>query len=298
MHVPQYTSSPAPVPYSCHAIKSMLGKYPSLEDILNDKSAYPYNLTAFVGFLSQNHCLETIEFILDVQKYKQAHEKSFNSIDVLVMMWQRIINTYIQTDSPKELNLPSEVKAKLMALNSDPPPEPACFDEAVLHVKDIMKENAYRPFIVSVKAMGNKNNTNESSHPPTSHCVETCLQPLSNIMISPFGSNDSTVDSTKSDCSWHQPESWNSDCLSKSSSVESLFVGDEAQGLSRKCRTNPMTPPESPMCCLDYNTRFSVSSPANSESSQPAIPRHHSHWRKMSQRLKWRRTGEKELRSS
>jgi hypothetical protein len=38
---------------------------PQLDDILNDVAPFPYTLGAFIAFLSELQCLETVEFLLE-----------------------------------------------------------------------------------------------------------------------------------------------------------------------------------------------------------------------------------------
>lgn len=308
---PQTANTASTFQCAAHLLKPCLAKYPSLEDILDNAAAYPYNLTSFIGFLSQNHCLETVEFTMDVAKYSGAYEAKSYPAPVLTMMWNRIVDTYVRAGGPKELNLPGEVKANLVSVEvkEHAPPPPHHFAVATVLVKEMMKDNAYMAFISSVKRAG---------HAPSGaprNVPETCLHSLST-----YGSVDSGAESAKSDCSWHHPDSWHSDGnLSKSSSAESLYMGEDA---FNRHLGNPMTPPESPLCFSSDPTsrlpsnganmgimgqqhhtqgqqqaQHSPSSPTSSEASS-TIPRHHSHWRKMSQRLKWRRSSDKDLHHS
>lgn len=294
-------------------VKSCFAKYPSLDDILSNQSSYPYNLTTFIGFLSQNHCLETVEFIMDVTKYSETYEKANASQEVLLMMWRRIVDTYIRPGGPKELNLPCEVRSRFISTDHPVAPLPSSLETPFELVKEMIKENAYVPFITSVKCAASSSSSSAHTTTPSRYprnIPETCLQSLSTC--SPFGSHESSesTESSKSDCSWHQPESWGSDYMSKSSSTASLHTGDEEQGLNRA--TNPMTPPESPLSFTEPSTRFSTGSSTNlshlynqafptspnGTEKGHIIPRHHSHWRKMSQRLKWRRSSDKDLNQS
>lgn len=311
---------------SASHLKACFSRYPTLEEILNNSAPYPYNLTAFIAFLSQNHCLETVEFLMDVAKYTDyCQSGSSTPNDMLIFMWKRIVDTYIRPEGPKQLNLPCDVRTKITSMSVQEPPSHAALSHAVDLVKEMIKENAYLQFISSVKCSSTAT-ASPSNQTATTH---SCL--LNFGLLSPLEPNVSQ-DSVKSDCSWHQPDSWNSDCLSKSSSSESLYTGDEDRGIY--CRElvtggggsgsedNPITPPESPCgftsrSCVDIVPPVnrlsyqSVSSSGNGDLckspslSQQAlsetgasIPRHHSHWRKMSQRLKWRRSSDKEQLSS
>ncbi|KAF5092530.1 hypothetical protein D0Z00_004538 [Geotrichum galactomycetum] len=187
-------------------------------------------------------------------------------------MWRSIVDTYIRTDSPKELNLPAEVKSSLMLATT---PSPILLHSTVDMVKDMMKENAYLSFINNAKY---SKLTSQYTGKPDS-CLHNCHASL----ISPFDSHESAKTTKTSSSEWHQPESWNS--LSSSSSSDSLYPGDEG-GIC----TKPMTPPQSPNYFDQVQKQLS---PAPKQQPPASLPRQHSHWRKMSQRLKWRRSSDK-----
>jgi hypothetical protein len=47
---------------------------PTLDEVLANTAPAPYTLSAFMAYLSQNHCLETLEFTLDAKRYREAYE--------------------------------------------------------------------------------------------------------------------------------------------------------------------------------------------------------------------------------
>lgn len=311
-------------------IKSHFGKYPTLDEILNDEAPHPYDLSSFVGFLSRNHCLETVEFTKDVDTYTEKFNSGKCSNNELYNMWRRIVDSYIRIDGIKELNLPCEVRTKLTAISlprrnsmssdssgpnlSDdeetypPAPPPETLHSAVELAKDMMKENAYLPFISSVRSSHNdssshhllihRHNTvrvptsfsNSCGSPTSSSCtnIKSCFGG-NNSNSTPCLRRDNSILEYDSDdfplhipeiygsapaksmllngcptfshykqattCNWQKPSSWNmptvstvptnnsgDSVISKSSSTDSLFVGDEEQNFNR----GPMTPPESP----------------------------------------------------
>lgn len=316
-----HSSSSSSTMFSCSETPSVSSsttsksckKVPSLDDILANDAPYPYNLTSFIGFLSQNHCLETVEFTMDVAKYTASYSTPCMSKQILARMWHKVVDTYIRTDGPKELNLSCEVKLELTKLSEEvgdgEPPEPVLLKSSVDMVKDMIKDNAYLPFISSIRcsqalpqyvALPRRN----SAQPRPDSCLQQLdtpaymCQSLPSNTVTPFESNSS-------DSCWHQPTSW-AQCsssinssrrsLSKASSSDSLFLGDEELGMST--RTAPMTPPESPSSTnlSDFDID-EAKSPATitvralgENRALAAVPaRTHSHWRKMSKRLKWRR---------
>src|SRR6476660_2516339 len=48
---------------------------PTLAEILSNTSSPPWTLAAFMAYLSQNHCLETLEFTMDADRYRNAHSQ-------------------------------------------------------------------------------------------------------------------------------------------------------------------------------------------------------------------------------
>lgn len=286
---------------STEASSTSSKKLPSLDDILANDAPFPYNLSAFVDFLSQNHCLETVEFTMDVARYAAFYFSPEASKEKLLLMWNKVVDTYIRPDGPKELNLTCEVKKQLTTLSQEAqagePPEPENLEKSVEMVKDMMKENAYQPFIASIRCAHASDVPRRNSHPRPDSCLHQLDAPVTMCSSLPVHSPFACpVES-----SWHQPMSWIDSgrsyrtTASKASSTDSLF-GEE------RLRTNPVTPPESPGTCeFSCGHTESPATPAvlttkSNCSHPPALPtRTSSHWRKMSQRLKWRRGSDNQL---
>jgi len=51
---------------------------PSLADILNNETSYPYSLDDFATFLDQSYCLENLEFYMAVQRYTYCANNFYN----------------------------------------------------------------------------------------------------------------------------------------------------------------------------------------------------------------------------
>ncbi|KAK2749624.1 hypothetical protein FQN57_005846 [Myotisia sp. PD_48] len=135
---------------------------PTLDDVLANRAAPPYTLTAFMAYLSQNHCLETLEFTMDAKRYSDAYmavsaqvnqfpvQSDAPQADHLCMLWQRLLGAYIIPGSPREINLPSVVRDALLKLsNSRRPIEPSTLDTAVRRIHDLMDESIFIPFLNS-----------------------------------------------------------------------------------------------------------------------------------------------------
>ncbi|CAJ2510697.1 Uu.00g063220.m01.CDS01 [Anthostomella pinea] len=130
---------------------------PSLADILSDSAPQPWTLGAFMAFLSQNHCLETLEFILDAERYRAAHLQTsqgqlYLGSHHISELWQKIIEAYIMPCAPREVNLPARVRDRLLGLtfSLSNPVDPSELDEAVHIVRELMNDSVLVPFLESM----------------------------------------------------------------------------------------------------------------------------------------------------
>ncbi|WEW55432.1 hypothetical protein PRK78_000863 [Emydomyces testavorans] len=129
---------------------------PTLDDVLSDRSPPPYTLSAFTAYLSQNHCLETLEFTKDAERYRAYYHKPERNdtpethSQRLRIYWNRIINAYIVPGAPREINLPSAVRDGLLShSHSVRPPHPDVLQAAVRRMRDLMDESIFLPFLNS-----------------------------------------------------------------------------------------------------------------------------------------------------
>lgn len=109
-----------------------------------------------MAFLSQNHCLETLEFTLDASRY-QTYYYSLPQIPPipgsdeatrLRTSWDRLINSYIRPGSMREVNLPSADRDFLLRIpNTYTPPSPSALDGAVFKINELMRESVLSPFL-------------------------------------------------------------------------------------------------------------------------------------------------------
>ncbi|KAF2461465.1 RGS domain-containing protein, partial [Lineolata rhizophorae] len=134
---------------------------PSLADILANTAPPPWTLTAFMAYLSQNHCLETLEFTMDASRYRKHYMKmvsrggpttpSADDVTYVRMLWQRLLDAYIAPNGPREVNLPSDVRDSILAqADAQMPPHPSTLDPAVHKVYELMEESVLVPFINSL----------------------------------------------------------------------------------------------------------------------------------------------------
>lgn len=123
---------------------------PRLDDILNDVAPFPYTLGAFIAFLSQLRCLETVEFLLETERYRRIYHCLEHKTETceairkahLSGLWNRLINQYIRPDSEREINISCEIRQQLMQQfhnrGGDPPP-PEVLDQVVNSIKDLLR---------------------------------------------------------------------------------------------------------------------------------------------------------------
>ncbi|KAJ5500486.1 Regulator of G protein signaling superfamily [Penicillium expansum] len=135
---------------------------PTLNEVLANIAPPPYTLSAFMAYLSQNHCLETLEFTMEANRYRDSYyalaervgsaamESECPETQHLRMLWKRLLTAYIFPGSPREINLSSEVRdALLQYKNVAAPPVPETLDSAVKRIHDLMEESIFLPFVNS-----------------------------------------------------------------------------------------------------------------------------------------------------
>ena len=135
---------------------------PNLSDILANNSPPPWTLSAFMAYLSQNHCLETLEFTMDASRYRKHYSKMASRAPggqllpgttegaYVLSLWQKLLEAYIIPNGPREVNIPANVRDSLIALAyTDVPPEPSVLDVAVQKVYELMEESVLVPFLNS-----------------------------------------------------------------------------------------------------------------------------------------------------
>jgi hypothetical protein len=159
-----FASSTSSSPHS-----AMGSQPPTLTEILLDVAPPPWTLSAFMAYLSSNHCMESLEFTLDLQRYAAiydqnlaGHSSSLGSNAQLGHLWDKLINVYIAPCSPREINIPSPVRDKLLRVPSRPdPPHPQTLEEAGRIIHELMNDSLLVPFLESVSPL----HLDTSGHP-------------------------------------------------------------------------------------------------------------------------------------
>lgn len=143
-----------------HPIGANCPRVPTLQEILSNSAPPPWTLSAFTAHLSQNHCLENLEFVKDADRYRREFEvfrtqyadvsrsPHFQKRDEVKRLWQKIIKAYIAPNAPREVNLPSDVRDALLGLpNHSSPPSPDELNPAIKIVYDLMNESVLMSFV-------------------------------------------------------------------------------------------------------------------------------------------------------
>ena len=136
---------------------------PMLSEVLSNTAPPPYTLSAFTAFLSQNHCLETLEYTLAARKYREKYDQAaashagypmnFDSGEIqdLLVDWRRMLDNYLAPGSLREINLPSEERYELLHVPyAVRPPSPSVLDPSVKRMHDLMQESIWVPFLSHV----------------------------------------------------------------------------------------------------------------------------------------------------
>ena len=144
-------------------VKEYSPRRPTLQEILANSAPPPWTLSAFTAYLSQNHCLENLEFTMDATLYRRHYETllancgeetimaSTEGCKYVRILWQKLLDAYITPNSPHEVNLPGDVRDRLLSSpNHFSPPSPLQLDSAIMVVYELMDESVLISFLNSV----------------------------------------------------------------------------------------------------------------------------------------------------
>ena len=277
---------------------------PDLRMVLENKAPQPWTLSAFMAYLSQNHCLETLEFTMDASRYKKHYSTLLEEgggkvlpgtegCEYVRMLWRKLLDAYIIPNGPREVNLPSSCRDELLNLPNDhTPPAPTKLDAAVKMVYELMNESVFVPFLNSVSA-------------PTPHPSDSLNSPFSSESefsslresrsLSPAGNSGRDQSPSTSSFSSHSTSfsrhishisqrshltdalrrSRNSQHASSSSAETGPELTDDSSTDSPMSSAEPFTPPVTP---------------PTSDGFDSASPVEESGWKKMGSKLGLRRS--------
>jgi hypothetical protein len=181
---PLSVAIPRTSPFS--ASGSYCPRRPNLSEILANSSPPPWTLSAFMAYLSQNHCLETLEFTMDSSRYRKHYNKMAGRSPTgeivvgtedciyVASLWQKLLEAYIVPNGPREVNIPSNVREGLIAhSNVELPPHPSVLETAVQKVFELMEESVLVPFLNSFYPQTAHPGSNDNSRNTSTEDVST-----------------------------------------------------------------------------------------------------------------------------
>ncbi|KAL4779103.1 RGS domain-containing protein [Aspergillus varians] len=289
---------------------------PNLDEVLANTAPAPYTLSAFMAYLSQNHCLETLEFTLDAKRYREAYEglsHQLGQLSITVdcpesrhlrMLWQRLLSAYIIPGSPREINVSSEVRDDILRhANAPTPPPPSMLDAAVKLVHDLMEESIFMPFLNAHSASAHVYPLSEPLFPHDDNGVTIVSNPsldehamkrvkskgarlsprTSRELGSPLSSSPPSCPSSRSNFSMNAVTSRGKSSHRPSNQPSSTLSGDSSltddSGSLLSSTGEPMTPPTTP--------------PSSEPSMQASSPKNRvdNPWKKMGMKLGFKKRG-------
>jgi hypothetical protein len=134
-------------------------KIPTLDDILEERSREPFTLGAFERYSETNHCVEPLEFTLAVERYCADYEAAMlmpevlrsEMDDQLCSQWKHILYTFVHVGSPMEINVPGDVRDRLLRTPCGAYGSPELFEGLVRSCKELMQENSYLNFVQATR---------------------------------------------------------------------------------------------------------------------------------------------------
>ncbi|KAG5983297.1 hypothetical protein E4U55_000324 [Claviceps digitariae] len=205
--------------------------------------------------------METLEFTLDLQRYAAFYDqllvdnpRSQNSRVRVSEWWDKLMQVYIVPCAPREVNIPAQVRDRLLNLSSGLcPPHPDELEEAGRIIYELMNDSLLVPFLQSVAPLQQAYSVDDHDqhhHRWSRNVSQLSDQPRRSVAFSHLADYESLTD--------------DSDSNSPSSA-------------------EPMTPPTTPPAEYTFNT-----SPGG---LQRAMAAHNKGWRKVGEKLGFGRKG-------
>ncbi|KAK2763918.1 hypothetical protein FQN54_009537 [Arachnomyces sp. PD_36] len=294
---------------------------PTLDEVLANTATPPYTLSAFMAYLSQNHCLETLEFTLDANRYRDTYNTACRKLresplvsespenDHLRMLWERLMSAYVVPGAVREVNLSSQVRDALLSYHySSVPPRPQTLESAVKRIHDLMDESIFIPFLNTFSSSTSLQHSQSTS--PYDEVEESMAMSNSSIEDSstarhPSRRRRASPQQSRADFSSYRQQalgysnrnanvaaptnkashrvSGHGSMVSGDSGSTSL-TDDSGSGLSSPDMGEPMTPPTTPPSTDMYPPQGGMG-----QGQHSPRPRSDNAWRKMSMKLGWKK---------
>jgi hypothetical protein len=144
--------------------ESVIANPPSFETLLSGLSKAPYSRVSFMSYLKTIHCSENLEFLIDSNQYVLTTKKYQSTLNQETdarfyefiqnernQLWTYIFKQFISHDSPKEVNIQSDLKDQLtFHFHSNSLPPVALIETTMISIKDLLRDS-YFQFISHVK---------------------------------------------------------------------------------------------------------------------------------------------------
>ncbi|KAL1930055.1 hypothetical protein VTP01DRAFT_1209 [Rhizomucor pusillus] len=160
----------------------------TLEMVLENRAPSPFTLREFAEYLDQTYCSENLSFYLAVTDYRQSvrlyfgtssdtldmpvhlqdgrafsfrqseaamlnHEERIR-FDTLKAKFQDIIDRFILTDAPQEINIPYELRQQLLKIHREQQSyHPALLKPVCVAVVELMRISAFIPFATDLSRL-------------------------------------------------------------------------------------------------------------------------------------------------
>lgn len=230
------------------------------------------------------------------------------SSEYVRMLWQKLLDAYIQPNGPREVNLPSNVRDELLSLpvTGIIPPHPESLAPAVRIIYELMDESVLVPFLNSVSTArtphtwpGSNDNLDERSHDERSlshvtrsrsrrdHSPPLTVDAVSaSYGSSPRVSHQSHLSAALGRGSASRLSAYLSNSSTSSSANDAVELTDDSTDSPSPSSQEPMTPPTTP-------PTSDIGFTDNMSSSRSPHRTHHrdgSGWKKMGQKLGWKKS--------
>lgn len=253
--VPNYnshTKRPSIVPETVHII-------PSLDELLHEKSEdVYYNRANFVAYLTNIHCLENLEFIMDLNEY--LHKKTDD--------WRPIHEKFLRPNAPSEINLPFKLKELLIGKTTAEKAAgvPGPTEEILVKVKRFVYDdvliNLYNEFVKYMRGKSGESVYRRRSEIDTSVSKTKVKEDPSDEILIPKISRQSTDSSKLSADSRSSDESRKGSRSARDSPTE-LFRGSSI--FSRRVSRDSKMPDELYRIQAKYTDKSRPVDPQNND---------------------------------
>lgn len=126
---------------------------PSLEEVLGNNTGNAFSRQQFLAYLYRIHCVENLEFVLDINDYMRgvgsdSKSPTNNEYVIETEPWTLIYSKYFSPDSTSEINLPYTLTKQL---SPEECPQLELLIRAKKFIYDDILVNLYHEFVRYVK---------------------------------------------------------------------------------------------------------------------------------------------------